>query len=324
MTAPATAPPHDPDPAADSGATGPPSGSSASRRSRRRKEALLAYLLLLPALALFGVFSFYPFLRNFKLMLYETPPVPGLPSRYVGLHQIVPTITSTQFTQSLVTTLLLVVLVVPASLLAGLGLAVAAHRKLKGMAVYRVIFSSTVVSSVAVASVVFGTLLNPVVGLLPWLGINPTPPALESATWALPSVAVITIWQFLGLSFIIMSAGLQSVPDELLEAARIDGAGPWTRFWRMTVPLLSPTIFFAGVVSTIYAFQAFGAIDILIGNQNAVRLHSNVLIYNIINTLQIENNAGAAAIMATVLFLILLVLTILQLRLLERRVNYAN
>ena len=214
---------------------------------------------------LFGVFSFYPFLRNFKLMLYETPPVPGLPAHYVGLHQIIPTITSTQFTQSLVTTLVFVVLVVPISLIVGLALAVAAHRKLKGMAVYRVIFSSTVVSSVAVASVVFGTLLNPVVGLLPWLGINPTPPALESSTWALPAVAVITIWQFLGLSFIIMLAGLQSVPDELLEAARIDGAGPWTRFWRMTVPLLSPTIFFAVVVSTIYAFQAFGAIDILIG-----------------------------------------------------------
>ena len=135
---------------------------------------------------LFGVFSFYPFLRNFKLMLYETPPVPGLPAHYVGLHQIIPTITSTQFTQSLVTTLVFVVLVVPISLIPGLALAVAAHRKLKGMAVYRVIFSSTVVSSVAVASVVFGTLLNPVVGLLPWLGINPNPPALESTTWALP------------------------------------------------------------------------------------------------------------------------------------------
>ena len=96
-------------------------------------------------------------------------------------------------------------------------------------------------------------------------------------------MALLTIWQFLGLSFIIMSAGLQSVPDELLEAARIDGAGPWTRFWRMTVPLLSPTIFFAGVISTIYAFQAFGAVDILIGNQNAARLHTNVLIYNIVD-----------------------------------------
>jgi sn-glycerol 3-phosphate transport system permease protein len=296
---------------------------STSLRTRLRKEAGLAYLLLVPALAVFAVFTFYPFFRNFKLMLYETPPVPGLPARYVGLHQIVPTVTSTQFTQSLVTTILFVVLVVPLSLVLGLALAVAAHRKLKGIAIYRMIFSSTVVSSVAVASVVFGTLLNPVVGLLPWLGINPNPPALENTTWALPAVAVITIWQFLGLSFIIMSAGLQSVPDELLEAARIDGAGAWTRFWRMTVPLLSPTIFFAVIVSTIYAFQSFGAVDILIGNQSAVRLHTNVLIYNIVNTLQVENNPGAAAIMATVLFLITLSLTLLQMRFLERRVHYA-
>ncbi len=293
-------------------------------RTRRRKEAVLAYLLLLPALVLFGVFCFYPFFRNFKLMLYQTPPVPGLPAHYVGLHQIVPTITSTQFTQSLVTTLLFVALVVPISLVLGLALAVTAHRKLKGMAIYRMIFSSTVVSSVAVASVVFGTLLNPVVGLLPWLGINPTPPALESSTWALPAVAVITVWQFLGLAFIIMSAGLQSVPDELLEAARIDGANAWSRFWRMTVPLLSPTIFFAVIVSTIYAMQAFGAVDILIGSQNAVRLHTNVLVYNIVNTLQIENNPGTAAIMATVLFLITLGLTLLQMRFLERRVSYAR
>ena len=292
-------------------------------RARRRREAGLAYLILLPALAVFGTFTFYPFFRNFKLMLYETPPVPGLPAHYVGLHQIIPTVTSTQFTQSLVTTIVFVALVVPISLILGLALAVAAHRKLKGIAIYRMIFSSTVVSSVAVASVVFGTLLNPVVGLLPWLGINPTPPALENTTWALPAVAVITIWQFLGLSFIIMSAGLQSVPDELLEAARIDGAGAWTRFWRMTVPLLSPTIFFAVIVSTIYAFQSFGAVDILIGNQSAVRLHTNVLIYNIVNTLQVENNPGAAAIMATVLFLITLSLTLLQMRFLERRVHYA-
>jgi sn-glycerol 3-phosphate transport system permease protein len=308
-------------PAVTAGSGGP---KETGLRTRRRREAGLAYLLLLPALAVFGAFTFYPFLRNFKLMLYETPPVPGLPAHYVGLHQIGPVLTSTQFTQSLVTTLLFVVLVVPTSLILGLALAVAAHRKLRGMAIYRMIFSSTVVSSVAVASVVFGTLMNPVVGLLPWLGINPTPPALESTTWALPAVAVITIWQFLGLSFIIMSAGLQSVPDELLEAAQIDGAGAWTRFWRMTVPLLSPTIFFAVIVSTIYAFQSFGAVDILIGYQNAAQVHANVLIYEIVNTLQVQNNPGAAAIMATVLFLITLGLTVLQMRFLERRVHYAG
>jgi ABC-type sugar transport system permease subunit len=296
----------------------------AARRRRRRREAALGYLMVLPALAVFGVFTFYPFFSNFKLALYQTPPVPGLPGHYVGLSQVGQVLSSSSFLQSLLTSVIFVLLVVPASLLAGLALAVAAHRTLRGMAAYRLIFSSTVVSSVAVAAVVFGTLMNPVVGLLPWLGINPQPPLLENTFWALPSVALISVWQFLGLSFIIMLAGLQSVPEEVLEAARIDGAGAWTRFWRVTVPLLSPTIFFGVVVGTIYAFQTFGQIDILIGYQNAAYRHVNVLIYNIVNTLTQENNPGVSAIMAIALFLITLLLTLLQMRFLERRVQYAR
>jgi sn-glycerol 3-phosphate transport system permease protein len=298
--------------------------STSPRRVRRLKEIGLGYLLVLPALAIFAVFTFYPFVHNFKLAFYQTPPVPGLPSHYVGLHQVTQVLSSSSFLESLSTTFIFVALIVPISLIAGLALAVVAHRKLRGMSVYRMIFSSTVVSSVAVAAVVFGTLMNPIVGLLPWLGINPTPPLLENTTWALPSVALMTIWQFLGLSFIIMSAGLQSVPEEVLEAARIDGATAWTRFWRVTVPMLSPTIFFGVVVGTIFAFQSFGQIDILIGAQNAAYRHVDVLIYNIVNTLTQDNNPGAAAVMSIALFLITLVLTLLQLRFLERRVQYAD
>jgi sn-glycerol 3-phosphate transport system permease protein len=293
-------------------------------RFRHLKESGFGYLLILPALAVFAVFTFYPFFHNFQLALYQTPPVPGLPSHYVGFHQVTQVLSSSSFLQSLVTTIFFVTMVVPISLLSGLALAVVAHRKLRGMGVYRMIFSSTVVSSVAVAAVVFGTLMNPVVGLLPWLGINPSPPLLENTTFALPAVALMTIWQFLGLSFIIMSAGLQSVPEEVLEAARIDGASAWTRFWRVTVPMLSPTIFFGVVVGTIYAFQSFGQIDILIGAQNAAYRHVNVLIYNIVNTLTQDNNPGAAAVMSIALFLITLVLTLLQMRFLERRVQYAR
>lgn len=294
------------------------------RRSTRVKESLLAYLLLLPALAIFAVFVFYPFARNFKLALYENPPFPGLPSKYVGLHQVSHVLGSTAFAQSLVATLLFVVMVVPLGLFLGLALAVAAHRRLKGMTVYRLIFSSSVVSSVAVAAVIFGTLMDPVVGLLPWLGINPHPALLENPTWALPAVAVISIWQFLGLSFITMSAGLQSVPDEILEAAAIDGAGAWTRFWRVTVPLLSPTIFFAVVIGTIFAFQQFGAIDILVGPENAAFEHVNVLVYYIYQALQVQSDPGLAAVLSIVLFFITLTFTLAQVRFLERRVHYAR
>ncbi len=295
-----------------------------SRRARAVREAALGYLLVLPALAVFGVFVFYPFLENFRLALYQTPPYPGLPSRYVGLHQVGQVLTSSGFLQSLASTLLFVVMVVPAGLLIGLLLAVAAHRRLRGMAVYRVIFSSTVVSSVAVSALVFGTLMDPVVGLLPWLGLNPSPPILQNTTWALPAIAVMTVWQFLGLSFIVMSAGLSAVPEEVLEAARVDGASERTVFWRVTVPLLSPSIFFGLVVATIYAFQTFGQVDILIGYSSAAFEHVNLLVYDILNTIEIAKTSGQAAVLSLVLFLLTLGVTLLQLRLIERRVHYAG
>ncbi|MEI8050744.1 MAG: sugar ABC transporter permease [Actinomycetes bacterium] len=292
--------------------------------ARRRKNSGLAYALLIPSLIVFGVFTFFPFAKNFKLALYQNPPYPGLPSHYVGLSQAGSVLGSPEFHQSLISTFLFVAMVVPLGLLGGLVLALAAHRQLKGMAIYRVIFSSTVVSSVAVAAVVFGTLMDPVVGLLPWLGINPHPAILNNPTWALPAVAIIAIWQFLGLSFIIMTAGLQSLPEEVLEAARLDGAGSWTMFWRVTVPLLSPTIFFGVVIGTIYAFQSFGQIDILIGPQNAGFTHTNVLLYYIYQALSVQNDPGLAAVLSIVLFVVLLSLTLLQFRFLERRVHYAG
>jgi sn-glycerol 3-phosphate transport system permease protein len=295
-----------------------------SRRSRRVREALLGYLLVLPALTVFAVFVFYPFARNFKLALYETPPYPDLPSKYVGLHQVGQVLTSSNFLQSLLTTVLFVVLVVPGGLLIGLFLAVVAQRRLRGIAAYRVVFSSTVVSSVAVSALVFYSLFNPVVGLLPWLGLTVHPSVLQSTTWALPAIALMAAWQFIGMAFIIMSAGLQSLPEDVLEAARVDGASSWTVFWRVTVPLLSPTLFFAVVVATIYAFQTFGQIDILIGYQNAVYQHVNVLVYNVYTTLVYQQNAGRAAVMSIVLFLITLLITLAQLRLLERRVHYGR
>jgi sn-glycerol 3-phosphate transport system permease protein len=311
-------------------ATGPvpprrrPATAAGRQRRTRVKEAALGYALILPALAVFGFFVYYPFAENFRLALYQSPPFPGLPSHYVGLHQVGQVLSSSGFLQSLSSTLLLVVLVVPAGLVLGLVLAVAAHRRLRGMAIYRLIFSSTVVSSVAVSALVFGTLMDPVVGFLPWLGLHPSPPILQSATWALPAVAVMVLWQFLGLSFIVMSAGLSAVPEDVLEAARVDGAGGWALFARVTVPLLSPSIFFALVVGTIYAFQTFGQISILIPSQNAAFEHVNVLVYNIVDTLQVQKTPGQAAILSIALFLLTLGVTLVQLRLIERRVHYGN
>ncbi len=290
---------------------------------RRAKDALLGYALVLPSLLLFGVFVFYPFAKNFWLALHRTPPFPGLPKQYVGLEQVGDVLSSSEFHESLRVTVLFVLYTVPTGIVLGLLLAVLAHRRMKGSGIYRTIFSSTVATSVAAASVIFFTLLNPQVGLLTyWLGRSGDLGVLDDPTTALVAVSVVTIWQNLGLSFILMSAGLQGVPDDLYEAAAVDGASARGRFWHVTLPMLSPTIFFAAVVGSVMAFQAFGQIDIL--TQGGPNDSTNVLVYSIYQEVFRFGNDGVAAVKAIALFVIVLVLTVVQLRFAERRVTYAR
>jgi sn-glycerol 3-phosphate transport system permease protein len=303
---------------------GRPLAPPVRRGSRaRRREAALGYALVAPALAVFGVFVFYPLVRTALSGLYRSAPFPGLPSRAVGLRQYRQVLTSREFRDSLKITALFGLYTVPAGIIVGTALAVLAHQRLRGIAIFRTIFSSTVATSVAVASVIFFTLLNPQVGLFSyWLGVVGGTGILQNPTWALPAVSVVTIWQNLGFTFVLMSAALQSIPDELLEAARVDGAGPWTRLWRVTVPLLSPTILFTAVVGSISALQAFGQIDLL--TEGGPINHTRVLTYYLYEEAFKRNNDGVAAVLAIALFVITFVLTVVQLRLLERRVFYAR
>jgi sn-glycerol 3-phosphate transport system permease protein len=289
-----------------------------ARKRLRRRERGLAYLLLIPSLLVFGVFVFWPLVHNVYLGFYRNPPFPGLPSTYVGFDQYKDVLTSETFFDSVKTTFLFAILTVPTGIVLGLGLAVLAHQKLRGIGIYRTFFSSTVATSVAVAAVIFGTLMNPSVGLLPWLGLTTNPTILQNPDWALIAVAVVTVWQTLGLTFILMASGLQGVPDELYEAARVDGAGAWSRFWHVTLPMMSPTIFFAVVIGTIFAFQSFGQIDIL--TQGGPLKKTNVLTYFIFT--ELGNDPGKAAVLAVALFLLTLLLALAQIRLLERRVTY--
>jgi ABC-type sugar transport system permease subunit len=238
----------------------------------------------------------------------------------VGFDQYRDVLTSSDFLDSVKTTIVFALLTVPAGIVFGLGLAVLAHQQLRGIGIYRTIFSSTVATSVAVAAVIFGTLMNPEVGLLPWLGLTTHPTVLQNPRWALAAVAIITVWQTLGLTFILMAAGLQSVPDDLFEAARVDGAGAWSRFWHVTLPMMSPTIFFAVVIGSIFAFQSFGQIDLL--TQGGPLKRTNVLTYYIYDTLQRQSDPGKAAVIAVALFFLTLLLALAQIRLLERRVSY--
>jgi ABC-type sugar transport system permease subunit len=287
----------------------------------RKREWPLALLMLAPSLVIFGVFVFYPLVRTVQLGFYRSDPFGN--TSYAGVDQYRRVLTSDEFRTSLKVTLEFAGITVPLGLALGLGLAVLAHQRLRGVQVYRTIFSSTVATSVAVASLMWLTLLSPSIGLvnqlLEDLGRGPIL-FTQTQPWALWSVSLATVWQHLGFTFIIMSAGLQAIPDELLESAQIDGAGPWRRFREVTLPLLSPTVLFAFIVLSINAFQTFGQIDLL---TRGGPLHStNVIVYSIFQ--RVSSDPGVAAAEAVVLFAIVLVLTILQLRVLERRVFYGS
>jgi sn-glycerol 3-phosphate transport system permease protein len=280
------------------------------------KDPLLALLFLVPSALIFATFFFYPLYRLFYLGLHQQNRF-GTAERYVGWSQYGDVLGGDAFREGLRISGTYVLYTVPLGLVLGTLLAVAANRRLRGIKIFHTIFASTVASSVAVASVVFLVLINPQVGYFRDVSFL----SLSDPDTALRGVALSSVWQNLGLSFIIVLAGLQAVPDELYEAADLDGYGPFRRLFRVTIPLISPTLMFLLVVLVIFAFQAYAQVDILTGGGPAGS--TETLVWKIFNSQQpLYQNTGA--IMAIGLFGITLLVTVVQFVLLERRVHYGN
>jgi sn-glycerol 3-phosphate transport system permease protein len=286
------------------------------RRDRPRysaKEAAVAVALLAPSIVIFVVFFYRPFLNLLYWGTFESR-ANGAFFEKVGLRQYREQLTSADFREGLWHSVQFVLYTVPAGLILGILLAVAAHRRLRGIRAFQAIFSSTLASSVAVTSVIFLYLLHPVVGVfrVDWL-TNPD--------WAMFAVSLSSIWQNMGLSFIIVLAGLQNVPDEVMEAATLDGYGPVRRLLRITLPLISPVLMFLIVVLVIFGLQAFAQVDILTGGGPAGV--TETLVFKI-NRLVRPDNIGIGAVYAVGLFFITLAVTAFQFVILERRVHYAR
>ncbi len=296
---------------------------------RRARDTGLALLMLAPSLVVFAVFVFYPLGRTVWVGLHETRRA-GFFTRleYVGLSQYWDVLTSAAFGHTLGVTAAFVALTVPLGLVLGLGLALLADRYVRGIGIFRTLFSSTVATSVAVASVMWLVLLNPSIGvltrMLPFQALK-TPGLFGRESTALLAVSLTTVWQNLGLSFIVLTAGLQSIPTELKEAATIDGAGPWQRFTGVILPALSPTLLFVTTVLLVNAFQSFGQIDLLTkggppqGEEGATR----VIVYEIYDRAYgTARNLGVASATAVILFVLVVIVTFAQFKIAERRVFY--
>ena len=311
--------------------------------ARPAKQLLVALPFLAPSLFLFAVFVFYPLGKSVYLGFYDTDSFGGN-RLYVGFEQYVDVFTSSSFVSSLVVTASFALYTVVPALVIATFLAVLANQHLPGIVVFRTIFSSTLAASVAISSVFWLVLLHPSIGaaneLIASVGLSEVNWFEDGGwavgeqqdfldlvgawfvdpNWALISVSLATAWMNIGLFTIILLAGLQTIPQELHESAAVDGAGRWSQFWHVTLPMLSPTLFFASVIGTIFAFQAFGQIEIL--TQGGPVDASNVLLYSIYQDAFNNFEQGAASVQAIGLFVIMLVLTLLQFRFISGRVFY--
>jgi sn-glycerol 3-phosphate transport system permease protein len=287
----------------------------------RLREGLIAVAFLAPSLVVFVAFFFYPFQQLVLRGLYRNNAA-GTNLRYVGWEQYSDVLTGTEFREGLWHSVQYVIFTVPLGLLFGTLLAVAANRRLRGVKVFQAIFSSTIATSAAVASVVFLVLINQQIGVyqggVPGFGDQAI---LENPRTALFGVSLSSIWQNLGLSFVIVLAGLQAIPAEVEEAATLDGYGPARRFFRITLPMISPVLMFLVVVLVIFALQAFAPIEFLTNGGPAKS--TETLVYKIFER-QAPNKMGEGAVLSVGLFGVTFIVTLAQFLLLERRVHYGR
>ncbi|MDH3752928.1 MAG: sugar ABC transporter permease [Acidimicrobiia bacterium] len=287
-----------------------------------RRDTPLAAVLVLPALLILGVFVIYPLVRTAWLGFFLQDPF-GRSARWVGLDQYQDVLTSDSFRNSISVTSVFVLLTVPTSLVLGVLLAALANQQLRGIRVFRTIFASTIATSVAVASMLWLILLEPSTGILNQflesIGRDPVN-VLNDPDTALVAVSLTTVWQNLGLAFVVTVAAMQSIPDVLYESARVDGHGSVSRFFRITVPMLGPQLLFLTIILTIVSFESFGQIDIL--TEGGPQDSTNVIVYSIVERMPLDQ--GAASVEAVLLFLIVGTLSVVQFRWLDRRVHHGD
>jgi sn-glycerol 3-phosphate transport system permease protein len=297
-------------------------------RARRRRDTPTAIAMLLPSALVFGLFVFYPIGRTVFLGLYQKGfgGFSDSASTWVGWSQYREALTSRDFRKSLWVTIQYALLTVPIGVVLGVALAVLADKTVRGIGFFRTLFSSTVATSVAVASLMWLVLLNPSIGVLtnvlPFDALK-TPGLLQRPGTALFAVSLTTIWQNLGFTFIVISAGLQSIPQDLYESARIDGASASRQFREVTVPLLGPTLLFVSVVLLTGAFQSFGQIDLLTGGGPGGRTRT-IAYYLYGANSPINGNEGVQAATAVILFVLIAAVSLFQFRSLDKRVQYAR
>lgn len=282
------------------------------------RQKISPYLFLVPCLIVFGLFLFYPFAKTIYLSLYKTDKL-GQAKLFVGFGNYIDLFTSESFYNSLLVTLIFVVIVVMVSMLLGLVTALLVNKNFPGIRVFSTAYALPMAIASSAAALIFEIMLDPTIGILDKFlrsDIN----WLHDERYALVCVALLTAWLNSGINYLYFSAGLANIDESIYERASVDGANEWQKFTRLTLPGLSPILFYTVIVNIILAFQSFGQVKIL--TEGGPGESTNLIVYSIYRDAFFNFRFGGAAAQSVVLFLIVMLLTLLIFRLEKKGVKY--
>ncbi|MFZ0132234.1 MAG: sn-glycerol-3-phosphate ABC transporter permease UgpA [Desulfobacterales bacterium] len=287
------------------------------------KSKLLAYLLITPQILVTLTFFYWPAAQGLLQSVMLSDPF-GQRSRFVWLDNFIDIFTDPLYLKSVGITLVFSFAVAVLAILAGLLTATMANRARVAKAPIRTLLIWPYAVAPAISGILWLFLLHPSFGVVALflkrrLGIDWNP--VLNGTDAFVMVVLASAWKQISYNFVFFMAGLQAVPHSLIEAAAMDGAGPFRRFWAITLPLLSPTLFFLMVMNVIYAFfETFGVIHTV--TQGGPGGATNTLVYKVYQDGFIGLNLGSSAAQSVVLMALIVTITVLQFRFVERKVQY--
>jgi len=284
----------------------------------RRNEAIMAWLFSAPALLLLTVFLLIPFIMAFILAFTDQRliPNPNLPTQFVAFRNFVRLFKDETFHRALLNNFLFATVVVPLQSGFALLLAILVNQRLRFVNVFRTIYFSPVVTTMVVVAIIWTFLYNPGEGLINAFIQTVTFGRLGPYDWltntklAFPAIMLLSIWQGVGFQMVIYLAGLQDIPDELYEAAQVDGANRWQQFWNITLPQLRNTTIFVVIATTILAFKLFDQVWVMTkGGPQEATMTTMIMVYRE-GFKQLK--VGYASAIAVVFFLIVLGISLLQ------------
>ncbi len=298
--------------------------ASLAPRAFRRKWLPYALFLLFvaPNMLLLATFTYRPLVESFRLSLYDWDLI-SPEKRWVGLENYTDYFSDPTSRYIIRNTLVFTAATVAGTMGIGLAAALLLNQKLRGRNAARTVLFAPYVLGGAAVGIIWLFIFDPRFGLvsaiLDRFGV-PSPNWYNDPNWAMPMVIIVYTWKNLGYATVVYLAGLQSIPRDLYEAARVDGASAWARFRHVTLPGLSPMTFFLLITTMLGSMQAFDIISVM--TEGGPLDATKTMVYQVYDEAFVRFRVGDASTVATVLFFILLAITFLQVRLLERRVNY--